>query len=112
MLGTHFPQCKAAGGVTRRGVRHVKNISESWLIAAGVDERDAGAAALHIAPRALFPEVILRARRRVWALGVDHKLLVVGVLVKPRRRSEKGRPALIAASDLPCGALGKFRIEL
>ena len=94
------------------GIGYVEHIFEPGVVAAGVDERDALAPAPDIAPHGLVPEIVVRAGRGLRALGVDHKLLMVGVLVEPRGGGEKTRPRLQAAGELLGRLVGHLRVEL
>ena len=107
-----LPKIRAAGLLPASGIGYVEHIFEPGVVAAGVDERDALAPTPDIAPHGFVPEIVVRASRGLRALGVDHELLMVGVLVKPRRRSEKARPRLQASGELPGRLIGHLRIEL
>ena len=106
------PKIRAAGLLPAAGIGYVEHILDFRIVAAGVDERDALAPAPDIAPHGLVPEIVVRAGRGLRALGVDHELLMVGVLVKPRRRGEKAGPRLQAAGELLGCLIGHLRIEL
>ena len=75
------PKIRAAGLLPAAGIGYVEHILDFRIVAAGVDERDALAPAPDIAPHGLVPKIIVSAGRGLRALGVDHKLLMVGVLV-------------------------------
>ncbi|MDD3822210.1 MAG: hypothetical protein PHN93_00455 [Sphaerochaetaceae bacterium] len=81
MLRAQFPQVDAAGIIPAARVGNVKHIPQTRRFAAGVDERDAPAAAPDIPAHAVIPEIVFRAGGGVGALGVDHELLMVGVFI-------------------------------
>ena len=100
VLLVQLPQSDAAGIASAACVGHVENIAQAGLIAGGVDERDALAAAPHIAAHLFIPKVVFRTGRRVGTLGVDHDLFVVRVLIQPPSGFQKRHPALMTAGDL------------
>ncbi len=81
MLLPVFPKIRAARVLAAAGVGNIKYISEFGLVAAGIHKGDALAASPHIAAHLLIPKVVFRAGRGFRALGEDHELLVVGVLI-------------------------------
>ena len=106
------PKIGAAGLRTGAGVGYVEDVLEFRIVAAGVDEGDALAPASDEAAHGPVPELIVRAGSGLRALGVDHELLMVGVLVEPRRRVEEARPRLQTGRELSCRLVGQLRIEL
>ena len=103
-----LPEIRPFGVFTAARVGYVKHIAEGGSVAAVVDQRDACAAATDIAAHPAIPHIVVRAGRRLRALGIDHHLFQKRVLVKPRRRGEKGRPFLMTAGEL----FGGVRSEL
>lgn len=68
-------------------------------IPGGIQQGDTLGTAPHIAVHGFVPQFIGRAGRRVRALDVDQKLIVVGVFIQPRHGGQKISPRLIAACD-------------
>lgn len=76
-----FPQVDAAGALRAAGVGNIENVPDIRFIPGHVNEGYALAAAPHIAPHALIPEVVAGAGGGLRALGVDHKLFAVRIFV-------------------------------
>lgn len=76
-----LPKVRAAGLFPAARVCHIEHIPQPGLVAAGVDERDALAAAPDVPAHALVPELVFGAGGGGGALGIDHKLFVEWVLV-------------------------------
>ena len=112
VLGPELPQIGAAGTFSAAGIRHIKHIAQARLAAAGVHQGDAPGPTADISAHPSVPEVVLRAGGGLRALGVDHKLLIVGIFVEPRSGSQKSRPLLIAAGDLARRMVCQLGIEL
>ena len=112
MLLPVLPKVRAAGVFSAAGVGHFEYISQPGIIAGGVDQSNATGAAPHIPAHSIVPQVIFRAGRCLRALGKDHQLLVVGVLIQPRSGGQKGRPLLVAAGDLLRRVVCHLRVEL
>lgn len=112
LLRAVLPEEGAAGVFPATRVGDVEHIPKPGPVAGGVDEGDAPGAAPDVPAHPLIPQVVFRAGRGVRALGENHKLLVVGVLVEPRGGGEKGRPLLIAAGDLRRRVVGHLCVEL
>lgn len=112
VLRAQLPQIDAAAVLASARVGNVKNIPESRLIAAGVDEGDALAPTPNIPAHAVIPEIIFGAGGGVRALHIDHKLFVIGVLIKPGGGGEERRPILIPMGDLPRGLFRHLRVGL
>ncbi|MDD3228239.1 MAG: hypothetical protein PHE09_03380 [Oscillospiraceae bacterium] len=100
-----LPQIEVSGLLPASGVRNIKHIAQAGVVSVGVYKGNAGAAAPDIAPHALVPKVVFRTGGGLRALGVNHELLVVRVLVEPRGGGQKGCPFLIAARELRCRVL-------
>ena len=83
MLLPVFPKIRAARVLAAAGIGNIEYISEFGLVAAGIHKGDALAASPHIAAHLLIPTVVSRAGRGFRALGENHELLVVGVLIQP-----------------------------
>ena len=112
MLLPVLPKVRAAGVFSAAGVGHIKYISQLGIVPAGVNQSDSPGAAAHIPAHSIVPQVIFRAGRRLRALGKDHQLFVVGVLIQPRSGGQKGRPLLVAAGDLLRRLVRHLRVEL
>ena len=112
MLVPVFPKIGAAGFLPAARVGHVEYIPKPGTVAAGVDQGDPPAPAPHIAVHGVVPKLVVRAGRGLRPLGVDHQLLVIGVLIQSCGGGEKTRPRLQAAGDLLCGLVGQLRVEL
>lgn len=97
---TKLPQPDSAGIVSAARIGNIEYIFELRPVTGGVDNGNAFASAPDISAHALVPEVILGAGGGVRALGIDHELLVVRVLIQPRSSGEKIRPLFVAAGDL------------
>ena len=103
MLRTKLPQPDGTGVFQTASIRYIENISELGFVTSGINECDAFGTTAHISTHGLVPDVILSASSGVGPLGMDHDLLVVGVLVQPCGGGEKIRPSLIASGELPGG---------
>ena len=112
MLLPVFPKIRAARVLAAAGVGNIKYISEFGLVAAGIHKGDALAASPHIAAHLLIPKVVFRAGRGFRALGENHELFIVGVLIQPCGGGQKCRPLLVASRDLLRRAVCHLRIEL
>ena len=112
MLLPVLPKVRAAGVFSAASIRHIKYISQLGIVTGGVDQSDSPGAAPHIPAHSIIPQVIFRAGRCLRALGKDHQLLVVGVLIQPRSGGQKGRPLLVAAGDLLRRVVRHLRVEL
>ena len=100
MLLPVFPKIRAARVLAAAGIGNIEYISEFGLVAAGIHKGDALAASPHIAAHLLIPKVVFRAGRGFRALGENHELFIVGVLIQPCGGGQKCRPLLVASRDL------------
>lgn len=112
MFRLKLPQIRAAGLLSIASVGHIEYIAQPGRFAAAVDNSDTTASTPDIPAHALMPKVILRAGGCIRALGVDHKLFIVGIFVEPRCGSQESRPLLITASDLARRMVCQLGIEL
>lgn len=112
MLLPVLPKVRAARVLAAACVGYIEYISQLWIIAGGVNEGDTFAAAPHIPAHLFIPEVIFRAGRSFRALGENHKLFVIGVLIQPRSGGQKRRPLLVASRDLPRRVVCHLCVEL
>jgi hypothetical protein len=112
MLLPVFPKIRAARVLAAAGIGNIEYISEFGLVAAGIHKGDALAASPHIAAHLLIPKIVFRAGRGFRALGENHELFIVGVLIQPCGGGQKCRPLLVASRDLLRRAVCHLRIEL
>ena len=112
MLIPVFPKERTARVLAAARVGYIEYIFQPGIVAAGVDQRDAPGTTPHIAAHLLVPQLIVSAGRRVRTLGVDHQLLMVGILIQPRSGGQKGRPLLVASGDLLRCVVCHLRVEL
>ncbi|MCD8128423.1 MAG: hypothetical protein LUD54_02420 [Oscillospiraceae bacterium] len=80
------PEVNPAGTTGTACIRNVKNIFDTRSAAAHIYKCDTLAAPAYIAPHALIPKVIAGAGGGLRALGINHELFGIWVLVQPRRR--------------------------
>lgn len=81
MLRAVFPEIGTAGAFRGAGIRYIEHIFQLRSVPGVVDQGDAFRTPANIAPHSLVPQFVVRAGRGVGPLGVDHELLMVGVLV-------------------------------
>ena len=81
MLQAVFPEIGTAGALRGAGVCNIKHIFQLWSVPGVVDKCDAFRTPANITPHSLVPQFIIRAGGGFRALGIDHELFVVGVLV-------------------------------
>ena len=81
MLRAVFPEVGIAGVLCTPGVRYIEHIFQLRSVPGVVDKSDAFRTPANITPHSLVPQFIIRAGGGFRALGVDHKLFVIGVLV-------------------------------
>ncbi|MGN0591864.1 MAG: hypothetical protein ACI4JQ_01305 [Ruminococcus sp.] len=81
MLRAVFPEVGAAGALRGAGIRYIEHIFQLRSVPGVVDKGDAFRTPANIAPHSLVPQFVVRASRGFGALGVDHELFMVGVLV-------------------------------
>ena len=112
MLRLILPKVRAARVLAAACVGYIEYISQLGIISGGVDEGDTLAAAPYISAHLFVPEVVFRTGRSFRALGENHKLFVVGVLIQPRSGGQKRRPLLVASRDLPRRVVCHLCVEL
>ena len=110
VLILHLPKVKRAGGLPGSGIRYIKDIANSGLIATVVNQCNALRATLHIAAHGVVPQIILGAGCCIRPLSMDHQLLMVRIFVEPSCGAQERSPALPTACDLPCCFIGHFCI--
>ena len=103
--------CKRRSGVLpSAGIRYVKNVAVAGHVAGHIQQRNAFCAASDIAPHGIRPQLKRRAGGRVWALGVDHHLVVKTIFVQGGSRLQKRAPRFPVGGDLARGLCGKLYI--
>ncbi len=112
MLRAVLPEIELTGVFTPASVRNIKYIFQTRPVTAVINEGNSLGAAPYIPAHGVIPKVIIRTGRSIGPLGENHHLLREGVFIKPRRRSQKGRPPLVAASQPGRDALGHLCIAL
>ena len=83
MLRPKLEQIRCAAIGTDTGIADIKNILDFRIISVGVNEDDAPPATLDITPHLIVPDFVAGAGCGIRTLGVDHKLLMVRILVEP-----------------------------
>ncbi|MSS36025.1 hypothetical protein [Clostridium porci] len=111
MLRLIFPKVRAAR-VLAACVGYIEYISQLGIISGSVNEGNTLAAAPYIPAHLFVPEVIFRTGRSFRALGENHKLFIVGVLIQPCSGGQKRRPLLVASRDLPRRVVCHLCVEL
>ena len=81
MFRAEFPEVGIAGVLCTPGVRYIEHIPEPGSIPGVVDKSDAFRTPANITTHSFVPQFIIRAGGGFRALGVDHKLFVIGILV-------------------------------
>lgn len=81
MLRVEFPEVGTTGALCAASVRYIEYIPEPRRIPGVVNEGDPFCALPNVASHAFVPQVVFGAGSSIWALGIDHKLLMVGVFV-------------------------------
>ena len=94
------------------GICYIEHIPQSRFFSAAVDKGYALGAASDITAHLFIPEVILSAGCGIRALGVDHDLFGIRVLIQPCSGRKKTCPSLIAARDLPLCFVCHLHIHL
>ena len=102
MLRAVFPEIGTAGTLRGAGVCHIKYIFQLRSVPRVVDEGNAFRTPANIAPHSLVPQFVICTSGGFGALGVDHELFMVWVLIQPGCGGQKICPALIAAGYLEC----------
>lgn len=92
-------------------VRYVEHIPHLRHVAGAFNQGDSLCTAPHIPAHPLIPQLVGRASRRVRALGEDHELILIAVLVQSRGCVKKRAPSLKPGGDLPCGLNGQFLVS-
>lgn len=81
MFRAEFPEVGAAGTLRGAGVCHIEHIFQLRSVPGVVDKSDAFRTPANITTHSFVPQFIIRTGGGFRALGVDHKLFVIGVLV-------------------------------
>ena len=104
------PQPGVTGVLPGAGVGQIEHIPQAQPVARIVQQGDALGPAPDIAVHPVIPDIVRRAGGGVGALGIDHKLVGVGVLVQPAGCRQKARPALPVSGQAAGGVLGELRV--
>ena len=99
----HFPQINRTGVSSGSGVRNIKNIFESRLVSAVIQQCDTFRTTFYIAIHFVIPKVIFRTSRSIRSLCMNHQLLMVRIFIKTTGSCQKRSPSLPASSDLTGG---------
>ena len=102
--------CTAVG--TDAGIADIEHILDFRIISVGVNEGDTPSATLNVPPHLIVPDFVAGAGCGIRALGVDHKLLVVRVFIKPCHRVQERSPVLMAQDQFRSGLVRHFTIDL
>lgn len=106
MLRAILPKIRTAGILTVSCVGNIKDVPDSWPVAGCIDERDPLAAAPDVPAHFFVPKLISGASCRVRALGIDHELLMIRILVEPCGGFQKIRPVLMTGGNQCCRVVG------
>ena len=112
MIVPIFPQKRAAGIFPTARVCNIENIFEPWIIAAGVDQRNALGTATDITAHLLVPKIIVSASSSVRLLSKDHQLLMERILVQATGGFEECCPLAKAAGNLLRCVIGHLCVEI
>ena len=112
MIVPIFPQKRAAGIFPTARVCNIENIFEPWIIAAGVDQRNALGTTTDISAHLFVPQIIVSASSSVRLLSEDHQLLMERVLVKPTGGFEERCPLTETAGNLLRCVIGHLCVEI
>ena len=81
MLWAVLPEVGAAGTSCAAGIRYIEYIFELRSVPGVVDKGDTLCAPPNVAPHPVIPQIIFCAGGGIWPLGIDHKLLMIGIFV-------------------------------
>ena len=112
MFVTIFPQKRAAGIFPTARVCNIENVFEPWIIAAGVDQRNALGTTADISPHLFVPKVIISASSSIRFLSKDHQLLMERILVQAACSFKERCPFTEAAGNLLGCVIGHLSIEI
>ena len=107
-----LPQKRLTGVSPCACIRKIKDIVKLNIITAGINERNALGTPAHITVHGVVPYIVGGTGHGIRALGMNQKLVGIRILVQPRSRLKKRRPAFIAGRKLLCGILRKLHICL
>ncbi|MGX8711691.1 MAG: hypothetical protein ACQGTM_15770 [bacterium] len=106
MLRPVLPKKRAAGILPTARVGNIKDVPNPRPVTGIINEGNPFSAAPDIPAHFIVPDLITGAGRRVGALGKNHELLVIRILVEPHGGFQKIRPAFVTGGDLRCRVVG------
>lgn len=106
------PEVHGPGGTAGAGIRNVKYVPQAGAVPTGIYQCNALGAALHIPAHPVVPEIVSGAGRCIRALGVNHELILIGILVQPGRAAQETLPRFLIRSGHEGGAFGHLRVIL
>ena len=112
MLRPELEQIGCAAVGTDSGIADIEHILDFRIISGGVDEGNTPSASLDIPPHLIVPDFVAGAGCGIRALGVDHKLLMVRVLVELCHGLQERSPVLMTLNQIGSGLISHFTIDL
>ena len=112
MFWTVLPKEWTARILPAARIGKIKDVPNPRPVAGSVDEGDPFAAAPDIPAHFFIPKLITGTGRRVGALGENHELLMIRILVEPRGGFQKIRPAFMTGGDLRRRVVGHLSQSL
>ena len=109
---TELEQIGSAAVGMNAGITNIKHIFDFRVISGGINEGDAPSATLNLPPHLIVPDFIAGAGRGIRTLGVDHKLLMVRVFIKPCHGLQERSPVLVAENQPGSSLVSHFTIHL
>ena len=102
--------CAAVG--TDAGIADIEHILDFRVISGGINKGDATSATLDIPPHLIVPDFVAGAGCGIRSLGIDHKLLMVRILIKPCHGLQERSPVFMAQNQTSSGLVCHFTIDL
>ncbi|MEF2838865.1 MAG: hypothetical protein U0N82_14230 [Oscillospiraceae bacterium] len=109
---TELEQIGSAAVGMNAGITNIKHIFDFRVISGGINEGDAPSATLNIPTHLIVPDFIACTGSGIRALGIDHKLLMVRIFIKPSHRAQERSPVLMAQDQFRRGLVRHFTIDL
>ena len=104
------PYKRRTGIFSHPRIGSIKDVMIVRHVAGHIQQRNAFCAAPDVPPHGIRPQLKRRAGGRVWALGVDHHLVVKTIFVQGGSRLQKRAPRFPVGGDLAHGLRGKLYI--